>query len=71
MATSTITITIPELKSIQKELEMLEIEIMRLKALLVSTAELSGKELRAAHKRMASGHWISLNDLLGSTLSIN
>ncbi|MHB1830139.1 MAG: hypothetical protein ACYCO0_01985 [Candidatus Micrarchaeaceae archaeon] len=67
MATSTVTVTRTELKSIQKELEIMEIEIMRLKALLVPTAKLSRKEkkeLESIQKDMAKGHWISGRDLI-------
>ncbi len=67
MATSTITVTRTELKSIHKELERMEIEIMRLKALLVPTVKISKKErkeLEAIKKDMSKGNWISAKDLI-------
>ena len=67
MATSTITVTRTELKSIHKELERMEIEITRLKALLVPTVKISKKErkeLEAIKKDMSKGNWISAKDLI-------
>jgi uncharacterized coiled-coil DUF342 family protein len=46
--------------------DSMEIEILKLRAKLVPTERISEKErreLRAAQKRIAKGHWISLDDL--------
>lgn len=56
-----------EMKTIEKELERMEIEILKLKAKLVPTVKLSKKEkkeLERAKKDIAKGNWISGRELI-------
>ena len=66
MAISSPTVTKTEIKTIQKELDLMEIKVMKLKARLVPTERITEKErreLKAAEKRIAKGKWISIGEL--------
>ncbi len=60
-------VTRTEMKMIERKLDRMEIEIMKMKAKLVPTVKISAKERReldAIKKDMAKGHWISGRDLI-------
>jgi uncharacterized coiled-coil DUF342 family protein len=63
---ATMTVTKSEIKTIQKELDMMEVKVMRLKARLVPTEKLTDKEckeLEAAKKRIAKGERANFDDM--------
>lgn len=60
-------ITRTEMQMLEKKLDRMEIELMRIKARLVPTVKISKKEraeLEEIRKEMAKGHWISGRDLI-------
>ncbi len=60
------TLSKAEMKTIEKELDLMEIKVMRLKAKLAPEEKITEEELRelkAAEKRIAKGKWIGLDEL--------
>ena len=60
-------VTRTEMKMIERKLDRMEIEIMKMKARLVPTVKISAKERReldAIKKDMTKGNWISARDLI-------
>ncbi|MDE1873734.1 MAG: hypothetical protein KGI04_01270 [Candidatus Micrarchaeota archaeon] len=60
-------ITRTEMKTIERKLDRMEIELMKIKARLVPTVKISKKdraELEAIKKDMAKGNWVSGRELI-------
>ena len=60
------TVTKSEIRAIRKELDIMEVKVMRLKARLIPTEKITDKErreLESAKKRIAKGKWISFDDM--------
>ncbi|VVB77247.1 Uncharacterised protein [uncultured archaeon] len=60
-------VTKTEMKTMEKRLYKIEIEIRRLKAVLIPTVKMSKKEqkeLEAIRKDMAKGNWVSGRELI-------
>ncbi len=63
---ATMTVTKSEIRAIRKELDIMEVKVMRLKARLIPTEKITDKErreLESAKKRIAKGKWISFDDM--------
>jgi hypothetical protein len=59
-------VTKTEMRTVKKELDRMELEIIRLKAALLPTEKLSKKDrvmIDKAKKSIAKGHWVSLDKL--------
>jgi hypothetical protein len=58
--------TVMEVRTLNKELDLMTMKIMKLRARLLPTEKITAKEkreLKAARARIAKGEWESLEDL--------
>jgi hypothetical protein len=59
-------VTKTEMRTVRRELDRMELEIIRLKAALLPVEKLSKKDkamIERAKRSIAKGHWVSLDSL--------